>query len=287
MNDKNIPVQRITEIQKRLSINHDIIYHQMKGLCPLYSPIRHDFFSLILFEKATGRHIIEGKEYPVHERQLHMVFPGQSHFWEYSSEADIYQLFISGKLFERLEGFMQFPALVYRKKPVIEMSREDFRTFVHEFKDIGDELKNPSPVMNEIIYSKMKIITRNISREARKNAEYLDIYESHPVLFDFMTLLNKDYRPQRSKKYYADQLGVNANYLNILCKKYFEYTATEIIQKHIAEKIKCKLEMTEEPLKDIAFDFGFHNYGYFSGFMKKYTGLTPKKFRETTTSPEK
>ncbi|MBV8325068.1 helix-turn-helix transcriptional regulator [Chryseobacterium sp.] len=278
-----IRVQHIDEIQNRLKIYHDVVYHHLKGLCALPDPIKHDFFSLILFEKAEGKHVIDGREYPIKEKQLHMIFPGQVHYWDYSGTTNIYQIFVNGEIFERLEGFMEFPVWVYKKKPVINLDPKEFQSLVHEFKDIGDELKFPSPVMNEIIYSKMKIIARNISREIQKNAEYLDIYENHPVLFDFMILLTQDYRFQRTKKYYADQLRVNANYLNILCKKYFNHTATEIIQTHTVEKIRERLEKTEDQLKDIAFDFGFQNYGHFSGFIKKYTGLTPKKVREQYT----
>ena len=275
-----IRVQRIDEIQNRLKIYHDVVYHHLKGLCSLPDPVKHDFFSLILFEKADGKHVIDDREYPIKEMQLHMIFPGQVHYWNYSGTTNIYQIFVNGEIFERLEGFMEFPVWVYKKKPVIDLELKEFQGLVHEFKDIRDELKFPSPVMNEIIYSKMKIIARNISREIHKNAEYLDIYESHPVLFDFMILLTRDYRFQRTKKYYADQLGVNANYLNILCKKYLDRTATEIIQAHTVEKIRSRLERTDDPLKDIAFDFGFQNYGHFAGFIKKYTGLSPKMIRE-------
>lgn len=280
MSEKNIPIQRFGEIQNRLKLYHDIVFCQPKGLCHLHIPIRHDFFSLILFESAEGRHIIDGKEYSIQGRQLHIVFPGQVHHWEYESDHGIYQLFVSGDILDRLGGLMQLPVFIYKKKPVIEIDETSFEKLVHEFKDIRDELNAPSPVMSEIIYSKMKIIARNIFKEIQKNEEYSGIYENHPVLFDFMLLLNKNFNQERTKKYYADQLRINANYLNILCKKYLGRTATEIIENQTIEKIKYKLMMTQEPLKDIAFDFNFHNYGYFSGFIKKHTGFTPKKFRE-------
>ncbi len=280
MNEKNNPIQRIREVQDRLKLYHDIIFYQAKGFCPFYSPIRHDFFLLILFESAQGKHVIEGKEYLIRGKQLHLVFPGQEHYCNYKSQEEVYQLLISGDVLDRVERLMQLPVFIYKKNPVIELNEEDFKKFVHEFKDIRDELHIPSPVTSEIIYSKMKIIARNIAKEAQKNTEYLNVYESHPVLFDFINLLNKNFRQERSKKYYADQLRINANYLNILCKKYLKRTATEIIHNQTIEKIKYKLMMMDDPLKDIAFDFSFQNYGHFSGFVKKHTGLTPKKFRE-------
>ncbi|WP_353146433.1 helix-turn-helix domain-containing protein [Chryseobacterium sp.] len=277
----DIPVRQIDEIQKQLHLYHDIVYHQMKGMYAIQTPVKNDFFTLILFEKAEGKHVINGREYTIKDMQLHMVFAGQIHHWEYKSTANIYQIFVHREVFERLEGFMQYPALVYKKKPVTELNIKDFQKLVREFQDIRDELRSPSPVMNEIMYSKMKIIIRNISRQLQKNGEYFDIYESHPVLFDFMSLLAKDFKLERTKKYYAGILGINANYLNVLCKKYFEKTATEIIHSHIVDKIQYRLMMTDEPLKDIAFDFGFQSYGYFSGFIKKYTGFTPKQLRES------
>ncbi|WP_164464468.1 AraC family transcriptional regulator [Chryseobacterium sp. G0162] len=280
MNERNIPIQRIREVQERLKIYHDIIFCQSKGSYYWYNPIRHDFLSLILFESAEGKHIIEGKAYLIQGKLLHLVFPGQIHYWNCESQHEICQLFISENIFERMERLMPFPIFMYKKKPVIDLDDEDFNRFMHEFKDIRDELQIPSPVMSEIIYSKMKIIVRNIAKEVQKNTEYLNVYESHPVLFDFMNLLNKNFRQERTKKYYADQLRINANYLNILCKKYLGRTAIEIIHNQTIEKIKYKLMMTADPLKDIAFDFSFQNYGHFSGFVKKHTGITPKKFRE-------
>ncbi|WP_164464370.1 AraC family transcriptional regulator [Chryseobacterium sp. G0162] len=279
MIEKNVPIQRFREIQDRLQMYHNIVFHQPKGLCPLYYPISHDFFSLILFESAEGKHIIDGKEYIIQGTQLHMVYPGQVHHWDYQSDHGIYQLFISGDIFERLGGLMQLPVFIYKKRPVIDMERSVFHRLVHEFKYIRDELITPSPVMSEIIYSKMKIIAREIFNEIQKNEEYSKVYENHPILFDFMLLLNKNFSQERSKKYYAEQLRINSNYLNILCKKYLGRTASEIIEGQTMEKLKYKLMVDQEPLKDLAFDFNFNNYGHFSGFIKKHTGLTPKRFR--------
>lgn len=42
-------------------------------------PHRHDYYTVLLIERATGQHLVDYQAYPFQEREVHFVSPGQVH----------------------------------------------------------------------------------------------------------------------------------------------------------------------------------------------------------------
>lgn len=83
-----------------------------------------------------------------------------------------------------------------------------------------------------------------------------------------------------SVQYFADKLGLSANYLGDIVKHYTQKSALENIHEFIIRRAKELLvESPKLNTAEIAYELGFEYPNYFSKFFKKQVHLTPKEYR--------
>ena len=81
-------------------------------------------------------------------------------------------------------------------------------------------------------------------------------------------------------QYFADKLGLTANYLGDIIKHFTQKSALENIHEFVIKKAKELLvENQKLNTTEVAYELGFEYPNYFSKFFKKQVNLTPKEFR--------
>ncbi len=86
--------------------------------------------------------------------------------------------------------------------------------------------------------------------------------------------------PELTMDAVCDSLGISASYLGQLFKKYKETTFVKFLTGVRMEKAKELLSTTGDRIVEIALTCGYRDVYYFSHSFKKYTGVSPKKYRE-------
>ena len=253
-------------------------YHELCGERRIEKPHKHDFFILLLVEKGGGIHTIDFQEYPVDEHQLHLLLPGQVHRWELDETTQAYQLMISRPLFETFSASLEFSFILYQKYPVLNLSEEVFGQLRYEFHAIRNELRK-QPLHWSILNLRCQLVAQLISREAENKYEDLTAYRAAPALLKYHKLVDLYFKEHKTVAFYAGQLHISANYLNILCKKHLQVPAMYLIQNRITLEAKRLLLASEMTVKEIAFELGFSDLAYFSNFFKAQTGISPRSFR--------
>lgn len=86
-------------------------------------------------------------------------------------------------------------------------------------------------------------------------------------------------------QYFADKLGLTANYLGDIIKHFTQKSALENIHEFVIKKAK-ELLIDHQKLNttEVAYELGFEYPNYFSKFFKKQVNLTPKQYRSQITS---
>lgn len=83
-----------------------------------------------------------------------------------------------------------------------------------------------------------------------------------------------------SVQYFADKLGLTANYLGDIVKHFTQKSALENIHDFVIKRAKqLLLENQKMNTAEVAYELGFEYPNYFSKFFKKQVSLTPKEYR--------
>ena len=77
----------------------------------------------------------------------------------------------------------------------------------------------------------------------------------------------------------AEYLHANRSYLSRLYKSRSGVNLFDDILRRRVEKAKEYMEYTDRKLYEIAVEVGFEDAGYFSKVFQKYTGMSPKEYR--------
>ncbi len=77
----------------------------------------------------------------------------------------------------------------------------------------------------------------------------------------------------------AKLVNMNPNYLSNLFKKEVGITLTRFIQQAKVEEAKNLITFTSHSLTEISTLLNFHDQSYFTKIFKKFTGVTPKQYK--------
>lgn len=277
---QHFPVLNLQEFRKEQMGGTDrLLYHDLHGERHIDQPHQHDFFIIILFDQARGVHNIDFVDHKIDDRQVHLLFPGQAHRWDIDHGTTGYQLMIDRDLFEQFSPNFRFSFANYRNHPVIYLSDKSFKLLHYEFEAIKNELECENSLF-ELIGSRTAIIASIVSKEAEKVFKNIDAFQINPRMVAFQELIENHFKEHKLVSFYAKELHVSANYLNILCRRYLKLSATQLIQQRIVLEAKRLLKATSLSVKEIAFELDFADHAYFSNFFKAQTGATPTEFRE-------
>ncbi|HAR72807.1 MAG TPA: AraC family transcriptional regulator [Flavobacteriaceae bacterium] len=278
-NQDSVPIISIQSFRKgQLAGRDELLFNELHGERHIDKPHKHDFFVIILFDKASGIHNIDSKDYPIDDKEIHILFPGQMHKWQINDGTIGYQLMTERSFFEQFAPYFRFSFTNYQNHPVIKLSDEAFSKLMYEFNAIKEELKSENSLVH-LINARAAVIAAIVSKEAEQIFTEFKVYQSNPRLAKFNMLIDEFYKEEKSVVFYAEKLHISANYLNILCKKHLKVSATQLIQQRIIIEAKRLLKSGDLSIKEIAFDLGFTDHAYFSNFFKTQTNITPSEFR--------
>ena len=278
-NQDSVPIISIQSFRKgQLAGRDELLFNELHGERHIDKPHKHDFFVIILFDKASGTHNIDSKDYPIDDKEIHILFPGQMHKWQINDGTIGYQLMTERSFFEQFAPYFRFSFTNYQNHPVIKLSDEAFSKLMYEFNAIKEELKSENSLVH-LINARAAVIAAIVSKEAEQVFTEFKVYQSNPRLAKFNMLIDEFYKEEKSVVFYAEKLHISANYLNILCKKHLKVSATQLIQQRIIIEAKRLLKSGDLSIKEIAFDLGFTDHAYFSNFFKAQTNITPSEFR--------
>ena len=117
-----------------------------------------------------------------------------------------------------------------------------------------------------------RIRERSVSSKANNASRLLDLAT---------TTIHKSYAdPELTMDKLCDQLGISASYLGQLFKKNLDSSFVKYLTGVRMEKARQLLASTGDRIVEVALQCGYNDVYYFSHSFKKYTGNSPKKYRE-------
>ncbi|MDO4163411.1 MAG: helix-turn-helix domain-containing protein [Bacteroides sp.] len=104
-------------------------------------------------------------------------------------------------------------------------------------------------------------------------------YRGEEYFARFMKLLSQHYKQERRVEFYASELCVTPKYLSFVIKEVSGKTPSKWIDEAIMQEIHYQLKSSTISIKEIAYRLNFTNASFFGKFVKKFTGMSPGKYR--------
>lgn len=101
------------------------------------------------------------------------------------------------------------------------------------------------------------------------------------VVHKVMDYIRKNAHLRLSLEDIAGQVYLSKSYLSSIFKQEMGMSISTFINRVRVERCKRLLRETNLPLAQIAAEYGFEDQSYFSKVFKRFTGMTPKQYRDS------
>lgn len=234
-------------------------------------PHRHNFFEVFILE-GKGKHLIDFEEYLFEGYTIHVIAPKQVHLLNREIETKGFVLkFDQVYLANIIELDAFFKEIIFNShfKPVQEISKESFETAI-QLKEFLDR-KNLHKLKH---LSALAFLTSLFHKDETLNSTSSDEFDA------FLSLLEKQYKDERTASVYADNLGVTLKQLNNIVKTRTGQSAKQFISERLILEAKRLLFHGKLTIKEIAYELNFNEPAHFSNFFKKEMGIYPNEFKK-------
>ncbi len=255
----------------------------------LSKPHRNAFFQILIIEQGQGRVMVDFQEYEIKSPTICFIFPQQICSFAFDEgligEAVMFDhtIFCSEILATELK---EYNINLHKRVNVINYQPNNIAQF-NEIISIKEHIKRIEEPYNNIRKIQIKFLTKIIilkSIDSTASESFKGVKDKELELFmEFRRIVDSDFRHERRVQIYCDRLGVSAKRLNLLCKRYGNNTALELIHERLSLEIKKLLIYEELPLKEIAYSLGFDSQSALNKYVGQKYGCTPTELKKRIT----
>lgn len=145
-----------------------------------------------------------------------------------------------------------------------DKSQEIYHRFYHEILKLQ---------MQIFLFEMWHIFEDELDRKKRS-------LQSGTLYERFLVVVQEHCMKEREVQFYSDKLNISPKYLNYICKVNTRITASEWIQRYTKERIMLLLQNKNLNISEIADEMNFSSRSFFTRYVKKLLGVTPKEYRE-------
>ncbi|RNL86323.1 helix-turn-helix domain-containing protein [Sinomicrobium pectinilyticum] len=259
------------------------IYEEHSGKAD--EPHRHDYYIIVLVRRGKGTHSIDFTEYPLSDRQVYFISPGQVHRIVEKEKSRGYVITFSGRFMTEnqidscfiddinlFKDYGEAPPL-----PLAGQQLEQLSSYCEQMMEWNSKnMKFRSQGIGALL--KLFLIScNNLCSLHGENPQQL--HAGGTLLRDYKQLVEEHFTEWHLVSRYAEALHVTPDHLNRTVKSLIGKTAKEYLQSRITVAARRMLYFSGQPQKEIAYALGFSEPAHFSSFFKKCTGMSPSDFR--------
>ncbi|WP_367173765.1 (2Fe-2S)-binding protein [uncultured Clostridium sp.] len=246
---------------------------------------RTDFYNLIFITEGEYTHEIDFLEYKVQVGEALVISRNRIHrYSEFTNVEGYLLMFTEGFLCEFLSNENSDIKDLYKQSymnPHIKFQELCKYSSVLErlFKTVSEMYLNFDEIMDyEVIANTVKSLGRVIFRSAFKENSFK--YEKNNEIFmQFIGLVDKHLNEKKTVESYADMMHVSKKTINLMTRRAIDISAKQYIIQQLILKMKLKLCFEQKSISEIANELGFNEAANLTRFFKKYTSISPSKFR--------
>lgn len=283
---KTIPVRKLasqyTELRDPGQFSIRKIETVSGGKDIVHALHRHDFFLVLVLGKGAGTHEIDFIAYPVRDRSVFILRPGQVHRLELKASS-------TGFIIEFDPAFYPTPNTGMHPRwknasgnNCCRPAPEAFKKMEAVLDGIREEFEHQEEGYADAIKAGLDLFLITYSRHCGQQppgAKPANQY-SRQRFGELLDLLENNFRTKKKASHYAALMRLSLYQLNAITKIAAGKPVSVLIHERLILEANRYLLATPNQVKDIADQLGFEDVSYFIRFFRKHTGLSPDAFRK-------
>lgn len=286
--DSNIvKLADLDNLIKKDSFDNDVfIFDDITNVSVDDTPIRIEMPVFAVCIEGDARVELNLKEYHVDANSLITLMPEHIlHGYSHSENFKGIFIAVGNQCVDELlpDIHTALPVIMsFRTSPVIKLTDDETSVFkqMHAFlwmmirSDVGIYKKK---VVNSLLQS-LLYVALSVYKTRYKYTE-MKRSRNEEIFFNFVTLLEQEFKEQRTVQYYADKLCITPKHLSTVVKMVSAKTAGEWIDGYVVLAAKVMLRSSSRTIQEISVELNFPNQSFFGKFFKKHVGLPPREYR--------
>ena len=177
---------------------------------------------------------------------------------------------------------------------IIQVKDECFKKVLSEYKKILKSFRNEGPLSQSIEGNRAEKLSSQIKIKASLLSILGILYESNCIVSNnnkdknykveyiktIISFIKENYGEKIYIKDMAQQINMNEQYFCRFFKTMIGKSPNEYLNEYRIKKIEGMLINTDRKVMDICLECGFNNMGNFINTFKKFTGMSPVKYRQ-------
>jgi AraC-like DNA-binding protein len=245
-----------------------------------------DFFEISISKEDKGTLYHRDKKFTNLSYSLSFISPNQFFKFEphEDSPSEGYIIFFKPSIFKSTKQNYDicniYPLFKLHANPIYLLSKEQINTLYPLFDAIYSECLKGDDLSDKMLRAYLELILQKCMRTIRQNTSTLNLRRHEEISYRFEELLSENSSRIKKLADYATALHISSAYLSECIKKATGRTAKQIMVDYQVVKAKSLLNQSTMAINELAIQLGFDEVTNFTKFFKKYTGLTPSRFRK-------
>lgn len=250
---------------------------------------RLTFYDLTFIAEGSGNVSINQTELHVGAGDVICSIPGEIWSWPEQTAMKGYGLLFEGEFlfsfFNDKQFLNKFRYLKQgRTSPLIRLDKKLFKDVIGYLEEINNEIQlgvsSSEHVLRALVYLILALLDRAETVPVKTPNTNTKEEQANRHIQAFVKLVDEHYLQSHDVQFFADKLSITANYLNRMTKEYLGSTSKSFILNRVIQEAKNLLSYTSLSVAQISDELKFDAPSYFVRLFRKYTGMTPKQFRD-------
>ena len=238
-----------------------------------------EMVQLLYLHKGRAEIEVEGQVTVMTDSCIQVVPALCIHGFRFSPGTQGYVLSLALPLLSRLEAQFgrQLDVLGHSRCLPVKRSRGHIRML---FAALREEYCEEHDAREMMLHSLLGALLVWLNRQCLPTPAAEDKAErKRSVMRHFSRLIESHYREHIPLVEYARWIGLSATQLNYLCREFHGCSALGVLHQRLLLEARRNLQYTSMTITQLSDYLGFSDVTYFSRFFRRYTGVSPKIFR--------
>lgn len=265
-----------------------VVFDNINALNNLKFPVKTDFILSIVCVEGQLKLSVDVTEQTLAKQSLMVLRPGHI-INSYEASSDFRGIFIVITL-NALNGALPsmskfYPCVMhFLNNSIISLSRRELNNQLNLYRLLQDKINGGEyPYKENVIQSLCEAVfyeTLGLYYSHMEEQPDKAIKRKDELLYQFLSLVENNFRKHRDVIFYANRLSVSSKHLSSIVKMVSGRTAGEWIDSYVILEAKMLLKNTAMSIQEVGAALSFSDQSFFGKYFKRITGTSPREYRQ-------